>query len=412
MTISTPTPQVATKAKILLGVTGGIAAYKSCILLRLLKTAGHDVRVVLTKNAEKFVGPLTFSTLSGYPVYADPFAKGVVQSTEHIDLSLWADLAVVAPTTANLLGKLASGIADDFLSTLLCAFDKPRLLAPAMNKRMWKNAAVQRNVKQLQSDGVQMVDPEAGFLACGELGDGRMAEPQEIFDRIQEMLASPQPFSKKRILISAGPTCEDVDDVRYLTNRSTGKMGYALARAAQSMGADVDLVSGPCALPEPAGVHLFHVRSAAEMATAIKERHPQCDVLVMCAAVADYSPTKQSGKVKKTDGDLHLSLQRTEDILLGLGQQKGRRVHVGFAMQTDSHLQSPKAKLESKNLDLLCVNNTLEEGAGFAVDTNRILLLEPDSQALPLPIDTKDALAKSILERVFQLLQSKTSVEK
>jgi phosphopantothenoylcysteine decarboxylase / phosphopantothenate---cysteine ligase len=411
MTTSIPIIPEPKKAKILLGVTGGIAAYKSCILLRLLIQAGHDVRVVLTKNAERFVAPLTFSTLSGQPVYADPFSSGQVQTTEHIDLSQWADVALVAPATANIIGKLSGGIADDFLSTLLCAFDKPILLAPAMNVRMWENPAVQRNVKQLTLDGRMIIQPGTGYLACGEVGDGRMAEPATIAAFLHRQMSASSELKGKRLLISAGPTCEDVDDIRFLTNRSSGKMGYALARAALAMGAEVELISGPTQLEPPLGACFKPVRTAAQMAKEIHAAHAACDALVMCAAVADYAPVKQTGKMKKKEGDLDLRLVRTQDILKSLMEAKGKRFHVGFAMETEDELQAGSHKLKAKQLDMICVNNTLEEGAGFGVDTNQITLLEPNAPPVKLPLESKERVAQRILTRLAERMNAKRGGE-
>jgi len=389
---------------VLLGVTGGIAAYKSCLLLRMLAESGCRTRVVTTRHAEHFVGRLTFSTLSGHPAYADPFEEGEVDHTEHIDLSQWADLAIVAPATANIIGKAANGIADDFLSTLLCAFDKPRLFAPAMNLRMWHNPAVQRNLRQLEADGATLAPPDEGWLACGEVGAGRMAAPERIFEWARWLLVRSDELAGRRVLVTAGPTREDLDDVRFLSNPSTGKMGFALARGAQHMGAVVRLVSGPVDLPTPIGVCRTDVRSAAEMRDAVHRHYDETEILVMCAAVADYSPRKQPGKLKKGPGDLELRLGGTEDILAGLAVNKGDRLHVGFAVETSDELENARLKLERKKLDLICVNNPLEEGSGFGCDTNRVTLLDREGGEQRLPLLDKDETARRILARAARMI--------
>lgn len=395
-------------AKILLGVTGGIAAYKSCLLLRRLVGAGHDVRVVMTRHAAQFVGSLTFSTLSGHPVLADPFAEGRVEGAEHIDLSAWAERFVVAPATANILGKSALGLADDFLSTLICAFDKPILFAPAMNHRMWANPAVRHNCQRLKEFGHTLVEPDSGWLACGETGAGRMAEPQVIHEWLEWQILHTNELAGRRVLVSAGPTVEDIDEVRVLSNRSSGRMGFALARAAQQMGAETRLVAGPVELPTPLGVCRTDVRSAAQMAAALHEQACDADLVVMCAAVADYTPEFQPGKRKKDGGEWLLPLRPTEDILSALAQLPGRatRIHVGFALEVEQELEHGADKLRRKDLDLICVNNPRTEGAGFGSASNRITLLGRDSmEELPL-LDKLDA-ARHILRRAARLLDAR-----
>jgi phosphopantothenoylcysteine decarboxylase / phosphopantothenate---cysteine ligase len=407
MSTSTPSTRAASSSRILLGVTGGIAAYKSCLLVRRLVDAGHELRVAMSAHAARFVGPLTFSTLSGHPVAVDPFAEGRVDHAEHIDLSAWAEHFIVAPATANILAKAANGLADDFLSTLLCAFDKPVLFAPAMNHRMWANPAVRRNCAQLGADGHVLVEPGSGYLACGETGAGRMAEPEIIHEWLDWLRLRSNELAGRRVVVSAGPTAEDLDEVRFFSNRSTGRMGFALARAAQRMGAETRLIAGPVTLPTPLGVCRSDVRSAAEMAAAVKEAAVDSDLLLMCAAVADYRPPFQAGKLKKGPGPLTLVLERSEDILATLAMDKGRRVHVGFALETEQALERGRAKLEAKALDLICVNNPREEGAGFAHETNRLTLIDAAGGEEALPLLHKDDAARRILLRAAALLEAR-----
>lgn len=400
----------ASGRRILLGVTGGIAAYKSCLLLRRLTQAGHEVRVVMTRHAAQFVGPLTFSTLSGHPVQADPFSpEGRVEGAEHIDLSAWAEAFVVAPATANILAKAAQGLADDFLSTLICAFDKAILFAPAMNHRMWSNPAVRANCRRLQEYGHRLVEPDSGWLACGETGAGRMAEPELIHEELDGLLQGTAELAGRRVLVSAGPTVEDIDEVRVLSNRSSGRMGFALARAARQLGAEVTLVAGPVELATPAGVRRVDVRSAAQMAQALNVETLQADLLVMCAAVADYAPDFQEGKRKKGDGEWNLTLRPTEDILASLAHLPGRaaRVHVGFALEVERELEHGADKLRRKDLDLICVNNPRESGAGFGSDRNRLTLLDRAGAVEELPLQDKLDAARQILRRAASLLEAR-----
>ncbi len=387
------------KRKVLLGVTGGIAAYKSCLLLRRLVEAGCDTRVVMTRHATHFVGPLSFSTLSGHPVAADPFESYQVDGAEHVDLSVWADQFVVAPATANILAKSATGIADDFLSTLICAYDRPILFAPAMNHRMWSNAAIRRACGQLQEDGHVLVEPGAGWLACGETGAGRMAEPEFIHEHLDWLWHRTSLLQGRRVLISAGPTVEAVDDVRILSNRSSGRMGFALARAAQRMGAEVRLVAGPVELPTPLGVCRRDVRSAAQMAQAMLEEAATADVVIMCAAVADYAPEAISGKRKKDGSPWQLSLLPTVDILRELGALPGRetRIIAGFALEMERELEQAREKLQRKGLDFICLNNPRTEGADFGSTQNQITLLDRDGTVQEWPLMDKLLVAERIL---------------
>lgn len=403
----------AASRKVLLGVTGGIAAYKSCLLLRRLVDAGCDVRVVMTRHAAQFVGPLTFSTLSGHPVAADPFAEYRVDGAEHIDLSAWADHVVVAPATANILAKAAAGIADDFLSTLLCAFDRPILFAPAMNHRMWDNPAIRRACAQLEADGHQLVPPGSGWLACGETGAGRMAEPETILEWLDWLALRSGELSGRRVLVSAGPTVEEIDEVRVLSNRSSGRMGFALARMAQRMGAEVSLVAGPVPWPTPLGVCRTDVRSAAAMAEAMKEQSATADLVVMCAAVADYRPEPHPGKRKKDGAAWELVLHPTEDILASLAGLPGRqgRVHVGFALEVEEDSAQARTlaldKLRRKDLDLICLNNPRRPGSAFGSTTNEVTILARDGTCAELPLLDKLDAAREILLQAARLLPAR-----
>jgi phosphopantothenoylcysteine decarboxylase/phosphopantothenate--cysteine ligase len=399
-------------ARVLLGVSGGIAAYKSCLLLRLLTEAGHEARVAMTRHAAHFVGPLTFSTLSGHPVAVDPFAEGSAagagggQAAGHIDLSAWAEHLIVAPATANILGKAAQGIADDFLSTTICAFDKPILFAPAMNHRMWANPAVCRNVEHLRRDGHAFAEPDSGWLACGETGAGRMAEPARILETFDWLRLRSSELAGRRVVVSAGPTIEDLDEVRFLANHSSGRMGFALARAAQRMGAETRLVAGPVALETPLGVCRVDVRSAAQMARAMAEETVAADLVVMCAAVADYAPEALPGKRKKDGADWILPLRPTGDILAALAALPGRerRVHVGFALEVEHGAANALDKLRRKDLDLICLNNPRDEGAGFGAESNRVTILDRAGAARELPLLSKDEAAREILRTAARLL--------
>ncbi len=389
--------------KIVLGVTGGIAAYKAAELVRELVRDGAGVFVVMTKSAQAFVTPLTFQTLSGHPVATELF--NLIEESEigHISLADRAEVLVIAPATANIIGKIAGGIADDMLTTVVMATKAPVLLAPAMNVHMWENSFCQENSAKLRSRGYHFIDPEAGELACGYEGKGRLAEISVIAEEIQAIL-SPKDFSEETIVVTAGPTEEDIDPVRFITNRSSGKMGYALARAAQRRGAHVILVSGPTALPAPPKVRCIQVRSAAEMREAVRQSMKKASILFMAAAVSDYRPKKVAPhKIKKTTSQAHWELEPTPDILLEVGKQKGRRLLVGFAAETQNLLQNAKQKLSEKNLDLIVANDVSLPGAGFAVDTNIVKLLFPSGKVEELPLMSKEELADCLLDRLAQI---------
>lgn len=393
--------------KILLCVTGGIAAFKAVLLLRLLTKAGAEVRVVMSKSATRFVGPLTFEALCNHPVQTDLWQTGG-GGESHILLTDWADLVAVVPATANTLARMAQGMADDLIGATLLAARGPVLVAPAMHTRMLNHPATQANLALLRRRGVKLVDPVEGELASG-LGAGRMAEPEQIFAAIQSALTV-KDLLGLRIVVTAGPTLEALDPVRFISNHSTGKMGYAIARAARLRGADVTLISGPSALKPPAEVETFQVKSAADMYSAVMTAYSSADVIVMSAAVADYTPSIQaSEKLKKKDELLSIVLVPTVDILATLGkkrQDEGRGpVLVGFAMETQDLLHHAQEKLERKGCDLIVANNLKEEGAGFAHDTNRVTLVARGGQLEPLPLMSKDEVAWVLLERIRDLAE-------
>ena len=392
--------------RVVLGVSGCIAAYKAVEVLRGLQKGGADVRVVMTRHATEFVGTLTFQAISGHEVVTEMFAQTADPEIKHIEIAQSADLLLIAPATANVLAKFANGIADDFLTTLYISTTAPVMVAPAMNVEMWAHPATQENVGRLRARGVHFIDPGEGYLACRTVGAGRLAEPAEIVDRALALLAaqqSPAPLSGEHVLITAGPTYEAIDPVRGITNRSSGKMGYALAEAAAAMGATVTLISGPVALTPPPGVRTIRVRSAAEMLDATLASLDAATVVVMAAAVADYRPAQAAEqKIKKADSELTLALEPTEDILATVGKIKGSRVLVGFAAETENVVANALKKLQSKNADLMVANDVSASDAGFDVDTNRVTLVSArESKALPLL--SKREVADRIFEAALNL---------
>ena len=388
---------------IVLGVTGGIAVYKACDLVSRLKKQGAEVRVVLTENAAKFVPPLTFDTLSGNPTHVDTFAPR--SELEHIHLAKWADAYVIAPATANCLAKLAGGIADDLLTTTALAMTAPLLIAPAMNANMWRHAATQANLKTLLTRGAKTVGPGVGHLACGDDDVGRMAEPSEIVKALDALLSAKRDFEGVRVLVTAGPTVEKIDPVRFITNRSSGKMGYALAEAAQMRGAEVRLVSGPVNLAAPAGVQVVPIESSADLCAAVLDRGEWADVVIQAAAPADFRPAKVSGsKIKKTGEGMTLVLENTTDIAAELGRRKRPgQVLVAFAAETDDVLENARGKLEKKNADLVVANDVSRSDAGFGVDTNAVTLITREGQQA-LPLMRKRDVADGILDAVAALM--------
>jgi phosphopantothenoylcysteine decarboxylase/phosphopantothenate--cysteine ligase len=389
---------------VVLGVTGCIGAYKACEVLRELQRRGVDVHVVMTAAATRFVSPMTFEALSRHAVFHDQWALGVSGEIRHISLADDAELLLVAPATANILGKFARGIADDALSTLYLATRAPLVVAPAMNVNMFEHPAVQENLRTLRGRGVGIVEPGEGYLACGWLGKGRLAEVETIVEAALARLARKRDLADQTVLVTAGPTIEDIDPVRYVSNRSSGAMGYRLAEAARDRGAQVVLVSGPTALSAPHGVTLVAVRSAEEMQRAVAAHVAAASVVIAAAAVSDYRPAQASGsKLKKTDGPMPLELVRTPDILKGLGEAKGGRLLVGFAAETEDLVANARRKLEAKNLDLIVANDVTAQGAGFGTPTNTVVLLRRDGQRRDVPLATKREVAEQILDEVVAL---------
>ena len=396
--------------RITLGVTGGVAAYKAAELVRLLQQDGFSVQVVMTRGAREFVTPLTFAALSGQKVITDLFEKSeggeanLDSAIEHIAVAQRTDLLLVAPATADILAKFARGIADDFLTTLYLAATAPVVVAPAMNVNMWNHAATQENVETLRRRGVRVVNPDEGYLACGMTGAGRLASQQAIVAAVREILHAEPDLRGETMLVTAGPTCEDLDPVRYLTNRSSGKMGYAVAEAGARRGAKVVLISGPVNLATPAGVERVDVRTAEEMHRAVRERFPECTVAIFAAAVADYRPVETAGeKIKRGRELLPLMLEPTPDILASVASQKGDAMVVGFAAETQNVAENARKKLAAKNADLIVANDVTAEGAGFDHDTNVVTLFSRDGRDLALPKMKKGEVAQRILDEILRL---------
>jgi phosphopantothenoylcysteine decarboxylase/phosphopantothenate--cysteine ligase len=401
--------------RITLGVTGGVAAYKAAELVRRLQQDNFTVQVVMTRSAREFITPLTFAALTGQKVITDLFGESGAEANlesaiEHIAVAQRTDLLLVAPATADSLAKFARGIADDFLSTLYLASTAPVVLAPAMNVNMWNHPATQENVATLRARGARIVDPDEGYLACGMTGAGRLAGQEAIVAAVNEALKSQRDLAGETVLITAGPTCEDLDPVRYITNRSSGKMGYAVAEAAAARGAKVFLVTGPTSLETPSGVDRIDVRSADEMHRAVVERFASASIAVLAAAVADYRPARHSPtKIKKTSDSMSIALEPTTDILATVGRNKGGTTVVGFAAETDHVAENARKKLTSKNADLIVANDVTAEGAGFELDTNIVTLFSRDGRDLPLPKLTKKEVAHRILDEVLRLRTSARS---
>jgi phosphopantothenoylcysteine decarboxylase/phosphopantothenate--cysteine ligase len=396
--------------RITLGVTGGVAAYKAAELVRLLQQDGFTVQVVMTRGAREFITPLTFAALSGQKVITDLFGDSsggeanLESAIEHIAVAQRTDLLLVAPATADILAKFARGIADDFLTTLYLASTAPVVLAPAMNVNMWNHAATQENVAMLRARGVKIVNPEEGYLACGMTGAGRLAGQADILAAVREALKTERDLTGETLLVTAGPTCEDLDPVRYLTNRSSGKMGYAGAEAAAQRGARVILVSGPVNLETPAGVERVDVRTAKEMHRAVLDRIAGTSVAILAAAVADYRPVEwRAEKIKKSEASLTISLEATTDILADVAKNKGQKIIVGFAAETDHVAENARKKLSAKNADLIVANDVTAEGAGFDHDTNIVTLFSRDGRDLALPKLSKSEVAQRILDEVVRL---------
>ena len=388
---------------VVLGVTGSIAAYKIASLASALKKQHCDVQVIMTRNAAQFITPVTFETLTGNKCLIDTFDRNFTFEVEHISVAKKADLVLVAPASANIIGKLAHGIADDMLTTTILACKCPKLLSPAMNTAMFENPVVQDNLSILKKYGWEVIEPASGYLACGDTGAGKMPEPEVLLSHIEQHLACEKDLLGKKVLVTAGPTREALDPVRYLTNQSTGKMGYAIAHAASLRGADVTLVSGPVSIAPPPFVKVIPITSAQDMFEAVSANAAEQDAIIKAAAVADYTPADVSSeKVKKKDGDMSIPLKRTTDILKYLGEHK----HVGqflcgFSMETEHMLENSTAKLTKKNVDMIVANNLKTTGAGFGTDTNVVTLITREG-AEELPLMSKEEVAHQILNRIFK----------
>ncbi|WP_110112885.1 bifunctional phosphopantothenoylcysteine decarboxylase/phosphopantothenate--cysteine ligase CoaBC [Bacillus sp. CGMCC 1.16541] len=396
--------------RILLCVSGGIAVYKAAALTSKLVQAGAEVKVMMTPSACEFVTPLTFQALSRNPVYTDTFDEKNPEVIAHIDLADWPDLILVAPATANIIGKLANGLADEMISTTLLAATAPVWIAPAMNVHMYDHPAVKKNMSTLASFGYQFLEPGEGYLACGYVGKGRLEEPETIVSVLTRYFTSQQEDKKSlqgvKVLITAGPTKERIDPVRFITNRSTGKMGYAIAREAAKQGANVTLVTGPTNIPYPAGVEVVKVDSAQEMYEEVIERYHTMDVVIKSAAVADYRPKHvHEQKMKKKPGEAIIELERTQDILKTLGERKEHQLLIGFAAETEKVDEYAQQKLQKKNLDMIVANNVTEEGAGFGVDTNVVTFYKRTGEKKQFPLLTKHEVAKNVLHEVKLMMK-------
>lgn len=386
---------------VLLGVTGGIAAYKMPNVARMLKKMHCNVHVLMTQNATNFITPTTFETLTANKCLIDTFDRNFEFSVEHVALAKQADLVLIAPATANVIGKIANGIADDMLTTTVMACTCKCLVAPAMNHNMYHNSIVQENIEKLKRHGYEIIDPVCGMLANGDTGDGKMPSEETLVEYVVKELAYPRDMQGMKVLVTAGPTQEAIDPVRYITNHSTGKMGYAIAKMAMYRGADVTLVSGPTALEAPMFIDTVPIVSAQEMYDAVMERAKEQDIIIKAAAVADYRPANVADeKIKKSGDSSELALERTKDILAALGEQKGNTILCGFSMETEHMLENSRRKLEKKNLDMIAANNLKDEGAGFGTDTNILTLITRDGEK-QLKLMSKEAAANELLSELL-----------
>ncbi len=387
---------------VILGVTGGIAAYKSAWLTSLLVKAGADVQVIMTEHAREFIAPLTFEALTNQRCHTDTFDRNHEYSTEHVSLASRADAVIIAPATANVIAKLACGIADDMLTTTVLACDCPKIVVPAMNTRMYENPVTQDNLEKLRKYGVTVVEPAAGRLACGDVGKGKMPEPDVLFQYVLMACAFEKDMAGKKVLVTAGPTQEQIDPVRYITNHSTGRMGYSIAKICALRGAEVTLVTGQTALEPPLFVDVVPVVSARDMYEAVVERSGEMDVIIKAAAVADYRPAVTSDeKIKKSDGDMAIDMERTDDILGYLGScKKPGQFLCGFSMETQNMLENSRAKLRKKNLDMIVANNLKVKGAGFGTDTNVVTIITADMEK-ELELMSKDEVAARLLDEIL-----------
>ena len=387
---------------VILGVTGGIAAYKSAGLTSLLVKAGADVQVIMTEHAREFIAPLTFEALTNQRCHTDTFDRNHEYSTEHVSLASRADAVIIAPATANVIAKLACGIADDMLTTTVLACDCPKIVVPAMNTRMYENPVTRDNLEKLRKYGMTVVEPAAGRLACGDVGKGKMPEPDVLFQYVLMACAFEKDMAGKKVLVTAGPTQERIDPVRYITNHSTGRMGYSIAKICALRGAEVTLVTGQTALEPPLFVDVVPVVSARDMYEAVVERSGEMDVIIKAAAVADYRPAVTSDeKIKKSDGDMAIDMERTDDILGYLGScKKPGQFLCGFSMETQNMLENSRAKLRKKNLDMIVANNLKVKGAGFGTDTNVVTIITADMEK-ELELMSKDEVAARLLDEIL-----------
>lgn len=383
---------------VVLGVTGSIAAYKIANLASSLVKKGANVHVIMTKNATNFINPITFETLTGNKCLVDTFDRNFEFSVEHVSLAKQADIFMVAPASANVIGKIANGIADDMLTTTIMACKCHKIISPAMNTNMFENPIVQSNIQKLKNYGYEIIEPASGYLACGDVGAGKMPEPAVLESYIMREIAMEKDMKGKKVLITAGPTMEKIDPVRFISNHSTGKMGYALAKIAMLRGAEVTLVTGKTSIPKPDFVKVVNVQSAKEMFEAVDKEFDTQDIVIMSAAVADYRPKEvATEKIKKKDGEAAIELERTEDILATMAARKKNQFVCGFSMETENMIENSKAKLEKKNLDMICANNLKVEGAGFGTDTNVVTLISKN-WIKELPMKSKEGVAKDILD--------------
>lgn len=385
---------------VVLGVTGSIAAYKIANLASSLVKKGANVHVIMTKNATNFINPITFETLTGNKCLVDTFDRNFEFSVEHVSLAKQADIFMVAPASANVIGKIANGIADDMLTTTIMACKCHKVISPAMNTNMFENPIVQDNLEKLRNYGYEVIDPASGYLACGDTGAGKMPEPTVLESYIMKNIAMEKDMAGKKVLITAGPTMEAIDPVRFISNHSTGKMGYALAKIAMERGAEVTLVTGKTYIEKPDFVKIIDVKSAKEMFDAVDKEFDSQDIVIMSAAVADYRPkTVADEKIKKNDGEIAIELERTDDILGTMSRRKKNQFLCGFSMETEHMLENSKNKLKKKNLDMICANNLKVEGAGFGTDTNVVTLIT-ENESRQLPIMSKEQVANEILTEI------------
>ncbi|HPT75787.1 MAG TPA: bifunctional phosphopantothenoylcysteine decarboxylase/phosphopantothenate--cysteine ligase CoaBC [Defluviitaleaceae bacterium] len=397
---------------VVLGVTGGIAAYKACEIASRLVKSGIEVNVIMTRSAQEFVRPLVFQSLTNRPVATDMFKEPVTWDIEHISLAKKADLFLIAPATANIIGKIAAGIADDMLSTTVMATKAPVVIAPAMNTAMYNNVIVQRNIQTLSDLGYHFISPAEGRLACGDTGIGKLADVDIIVEKVLELLdQQPQDYKGKKVVVTAGPTREALDPVRYISNHSSGKMGYSLAEAAVKRGAEVILISGPTHIKPPCGCQTIFVTTTEEMYQEVIKHYENADVLIKAAAPSDYTPEFVSDhKIKKNKEGLTIKLKLNKDILKELGRLKKKQILVGFAAETDNELEYGKKKLEEKNLDMICINNVAQENVGFGYDTNKITLVKKTGEEKSLPLMSKKELANMILDEIKDLLMEQDHI--